>query len=212
MIQYIKNYKIYLISVFLSIVCFMLCNCSNTERKSIIFHDYRINKDYVRISLCFNLQNKLYKKVISSNTKSVNILSSSELCCVEQESSFCSKIIFNEDNIHVYLFPNEIVKNEDDSYVVGNANGVYAFYIEYYDSISEKNYYIFSKDNIIKKEAEIYYSDNYFNELQKVDERDIGYYNEDIQPLGYPYAGYVVRDHVGNLMLLSTLWDSYTIN
>nr|WP_318706824.1 hypothetical protein [uncultured Treponema sp.] len=104
------------------------------------------------------------------------------------------------------------MKNEDDSYVVGNANGVYAFYIEYYDSISEKNYYIFSKDNIIKKEAEIYYSDNYFNELQKVDERDIGYYNEDIQPLGYPYAGYVVRDHVGNLMLLSTLWDSYTIN
>ena len=89
---------------------------------------------------------------------------------------------------------------------------VYAYFIEYYDENTGNNYYIFSKDNSVEKQSKINYTTNYLNELQELREKDIAYYNEDVQVLAYPYAGYVVRGRDGTLLLLSTLWDNNSIN
>ncbi|MBR1911977.1 MAG: hypothetical protein IJ828_06435, partial [Treponema sp.] len=187
---------------------YIVSNCSDTEYKSIILYDYRLEGNDTSISLGFKLQDKLYQRKISSNTKSLRIIKGSEIFSVEHESSFCTKIISSNSSIYVYIFPNGTVTSDYDSYIVSNAKGVYAFFIECSDSAARKNYYIFSKDTVIKKETEINYSENYLDKLQELGDNDIGFYNDDMQPLGYPYAGYVIQDSNGNFLLLSTLWEN----
>ncbi len=212
MTRLIKNYKICLISFFILSGCLILSACSTTECKSIVLYDYRLDNNDIGITLGLKLQDKLYYRKIFSHTKSVRIIKGSEICSVEHDSSFCAKIISSNNSINVYIFPNGIVKDDYDYYVVNDANTVYAFFIECYDSIAKRNYYIFSKDNVLKKETEILYSDNYLKKLQELGDEDIGFYNDDAQPLSYPYAGYVIQDNKGEFLLLSTLWDGYTIN
>lgn len=165
MIRLIRNCKVCLISVLIFIVCLTLSTCSDTERKSIILYDYRLCNNDTRITLGLKLQDKLYYRKIFSHTKSVRIIKGSEICSVEHDSSFCTKIISNNSNINVYIFPNGAVKNDYDSYIVSDAKEVYAFFI-----------------------------------------------NDDAQPLSCPYAGYVIQDSKGDFLLLSTLWDGYTVN
>ena len=212
MTRLIKNYKICLISFFLLSGCLILSTCSTTECKSIVLYDYRFDNNDIGITLGLKLQNKLYYRKFFSHTKSVRIIKGSEICSVEHDSSFCAKIISSNNSINVYIFPNGIVKDDYDYYVVNDANKVYAFFIECYDSVAKRNYYIFSKDNALKKETEILYSDNYLKKIQELGDEDIGFYNDDAQPLSCPYAGYVIQDNKGEFLLLSTLWDGYTVN
>ena len=212
MIRLIRNCKVCLISVLIFIVCLALPTCSDTECKSIVLYDDRLCNNDTGITLGLKLQDKLYYRKIFSHTKSVRIIKGSEICSVEHDSSFCAKIISSNNSINVYIFPNGIVKDDYDYYVVNDANKVYAFFIECYDSVAKRNYYIFSKDNVLKKETEILYSDNYLEKLQELGDEDIGFYNDDAQPLRCPYAGYVIQDNKGEFLLLSTLWDGYTIN
>lgn len=207
-----KNCKIYLISVLLFISCFVFSNCSGTESKSIILHDYRFNDKDTLITLELKLGDRIYKQKISSHTKRIKILKDSELFSVEHNSSFCAKIVLSDNSIDIYVFPNDIVKDIYDSYVVSDANDVYAFFIECYDDVSEKNYYIFSKDNIINKKAEFNHATDWLESLQVLQDNDIACYNDDVQPLSYPYAGYVIKNRDGNFLLLSTLWENCTIN
>lgn len=212
MMQLIKSYKIYLISVLLIFVCLILSNCCDTEYISITLYDYRLDSNDISFTLGFKLKDKIYQRKISSNTKSVRIKKGCEIFSVEHATTFCTKLISSNSSIYVYVFPNGTVKSDYDSYIISDAKGVYAFFIEYYDSVDKRNYYIFSKDTVIKKETEIHYSENYLDKLQDLGNNDIGYYNEDMQPLDYPYAGYVIQDSTGNFLLLSTLWDNYMIN
>lgn len=212
MVNYLERCKIFYIILCLAASCVFLSNCSDTEYKSITLNDYRFDKDDTSITLGFKLQNKIYQRKIDTQTKSISIIRSSELFSVEHDSSFCTKIQLSNNNIHIYFFPNSIVTDNHNSYEISDAMGVYAFFIEYYDSVAERNYYIFSKDKIIQKETEINNSGNYLEKLQELGDKDIGFYNEDTQSLSYPYAGYVIKDSDGKFQLLSTLWDNYTIN
>ena len=212
MIQHIKNYGICLINIFAVIIISMLFSCSFKETKQVNFYDYRIDDKSIFMTLGFKLQGRIYQRKISSNTKDIKLNVGSELFSIEHDSKFCTKVISNINSIDIYIFPNEIVKDNHGFYLLDEVKNVYAYFIEYYDENTEKNYYIFSKDNSIEKQSKINYTTNYLNELQELRDKDIAYYNEDVQALTYPYAGYVVRDRDGTLLLLSTLWDNNSIN
>ncbi|WP_210120874.1 hypothetical protein [Treponema parvum] len=212
MIRHIKNYRICLINIFVVIIISMLFSCSLKETKQVNFYDYRIDDKNTFIILGFKLQGRIYQRKITSNTKNIKLNVGSELFSIEHDSEFCTKVISDVKSIDIYIFPNEIVKDNNGLYLLAEAKNVYAYFIEYYDDNTGKNYYIFSKDNSIEKQSEINYAKNYLNELQTLRDKDIAYYNEDGQPLSYPYAGYVVRSRDGTLLLLSTLWDNNSIN
>ena len=212
MIRHIKNYRICLINIFVVIIILMLFSCSFKETKQVNFYDYRIDDKNTVITLGFKLQGRMYQRKITSNTKNIKLTVGSELFSIEHNSKFCRKVISDINSIDIYIFPNEIVKDNNGLYLVDEAKNVYAYFIEYYDENTGKNYYIFSKDNSIEKQSEINYTTNYLDELQELRDKDIAYYNEDVQALSYPYGGYVVRGRDGTLLLLSTLWDNNSIN
>ena len=212
MIQHIKNYGICLINIFAVIIISMLFSCSFKETKQVNFYDYRIDDKSISITLGFKLQGRIYQRKISLNTKNIKLNVGSELFSVEHDSKFCTKVISNINSIDIYIFPNEVVKDNNGFYLLNEVKNVYAYFIEYYDENTGKNYYIFSKDNSVEKQSKINCTTNYLNELQELRDKDIAYYNEDVQTLTYPYAGYVVRDRDGTLLLLSTLWDNNSIN
>ncbi|AIW89624.1 hypothetical protein JO41_07325 [Treponema sp. OMZ 838] len=212
MIQHIKNYGICLINIFVVIIISMLFSCSFKETKQVNFYDYRIDDKSIFMTLEFKLQGRIYQRKISSNTKNIKLNVGSELFSIEHDSKFCTKVISNINSIDIYIFPNEVVKDNHGFYLLNEVKNVYAYFIEYYDENNGKNYYIFSKDNSIEKQSKINYTPNYLNELQELRDKDIAYYNEDVQVLAYPYAGYVVRGRDGTLLLLSTLWDNNSIN
>ena len=212
MIQHIKNYGICLINIFVVIIISMLFSCSFKETKQVNFYDYRIDDKSISITLGFKLQGRIYQREISSDTKNIKLNVGSELFSIEHDSKFCTKVISNINSIDIYIFPNEVVKDNHGFYLLNEVKNVYAYFIEYYDENNGKNYYIFSKDNSVEKQSKINYTTNYLNELQELRDKDIAYYNEDVQVLAYPYAGYVVRGRDGTLLLLSTLWDNNSIN
>ena len=212
MIQHIKNSGICLINIFAVIIISILFSCSFKETKQVNFYDYRIDDKRIFMTLEFKLQGRIYERKISLNTKNIKLNMGSELFSIEHDSKFCTKVISNINSIDIYIFPNEVVKDNHGFYLLDEVKNVYAYFIEYYDENTGKNYYIFSKDNSIEKQSKINYTTNYLNELQELREKDIAYYNEDVQVLAYPYAGYVVRGRDGTLLLLSTLWDNNSIN
>lgn len=212
MIQHIKNYGVCLINIFVVIIISMLFSCSFKETKQVNLYDYRIDDKSISITLGFKLQGRIYQRKISSNTKNIKLNMGSELFRIEHDSKFCTKVISNINGIDIYIFPNEVVKDNHGFYLLNEVKNVYAYFIEYYDENTGKNYYIFSKDNSVEKQSKINYTTNYLNELQELRDKDIAYYNEDVQVLAYPYAGYVVRGRDGTLLLLSTLWDNNSIN
>jgi len=182
------------------------------ETKLINIYDYRIDREQIFVTLDFKLQSRTYQKKITSNTKKIKLNVDSELFSFEHNATFCTKIISTINTIDIYIFPNETVKDDNSFYILSEAKNVYAYFIEYYDNNTGKNYYIFSKDNSIEKQSEIKDTKNYLSELQELGNTDIAYYNEDRQILAYPYAGYVVKDKNKTLLLLSTLWDDTLIN
>jgi len=111
-----------------------------------------------------------------------------------------------------YIFPNESVIEQNNSYLVKEAEGVYAYFIENYDYTSERNYYIFSKDNLIEKNPLVYENFITLDFLYELQKEDVFTYNDDIQVLSTPYAGYVIKDRDERFILLSNLWDTNLIN
>lgn len=211
MIQVLKNYKIYCISI---ILLFLLCvylMLNQTESKKIFLYDLRSNTDDIYVIFEFKTNNKIYKRKITARTKKIRLPKGSELFSVEHDNLFSTKVVLNNSNFDIYIFPNEFVREINNAYLVKEAQDVYAYFIEYYDFIKKSNYYIFSKDNVIEKLPLINDDNTSLDKLYKLQDEDLLIYNEDTQVLSSPYAGYVIKDRDNNLILLSTLWDSNLI-
>ena len=209
MIQHIKNYKIFLTKVFLIFTVMIFTGCRTDKNKKIFWYDLREKKETSKIILEFRSDNKIVKKSWYSNkTKGILLSKGNELFTVEHSSSFCTKIISSKEKIDIYVFPNNNIKSDESFYYLPENENIYAYFVEAYDFKLNKNYYIFSKDNKIDKNAEFDKVDSIILGLEKIKNEDFCVYNKDSQILAEPYAGYIIKNSEGEFLMLSTLWDT----
>lgn len=212
MTQHLKNYRIFLISI---LYIFLLCVFfvfNYTEIRQIVLYDLRNDTNDIHVILEFKSKDRIYKRTITSKTTKIRLKKGSDLYSVEHDNQFSAKIITNNSDFYIYIFPNESVIEQNNSYLVKEAEGVYAYFIENYDYTSERNYYIFSKDNLIEKNPLVYENFTTLDFLYELQKEDVFTYNDDIQVLSTPYAGYVIKDRDERFILLSNLWDTNLIN
>lgn len=206
-IRHLRNYKRFSINLVLIILFFVFISCKHSGTRLFSLYDLRSDIKDIYVILEFKTNNKIYRRKITSKTKKIKLNKDSELYSIEHDTSFCTKIVAKDCDYDIYIFPNESVMEQDDYYIVKEAKDVYAYFIEYYDDINKKNFYIFSKDNKINKEPLI--SENFYSSdiLYTLNEEDLFFYNDDTQVLSFPYAGYVIKSRDDSLILLSNLWD-----
>lgn len=212
MILHLRNYRVFLISIILLLfLCVFLIHIQ-TEIIQVVLYDIRSDTNDVCVFLEFKANNNIYRKKITEKTKKIRLKKSSELYSVEHDNLIATKVLSGNNTYEIYIFPNKSVIEQENSYLVKEAQSVYAYFVEYYDYEKERNYYIFSKDNIIDKKSFISYENTSFDLLNKLQEEDLLFYNEDTQVLSFPYAGYVIKDEENNFILLSDFWDTKLIH
>lgn len=211
MILHLRNYRVFLISIILLLfLCVFLIHIQ-TEIIQVVLYDIRSDTNDVCVFLEFKANNNIYRKKITEKTKKIRLKKSSELYSVEHDNLISTKVLSGNNTYEIYIFPNESVIEQENSYLVKEVQSVYAYFVEYYDYEKERNYYIFSKDNIIDKKSFISDENTSFDLLNKLQEEDLLFYNEDTQVLSFPYAGYVIKDEENNFILLSDFWDTKLI-
>lgn len=212
MALHLRNYRIFLISlILLFFLCISLIHIQ-TEIMQVVLYDIRSNTNDVCVFLEFKSKKDIYRKKITEKTKKIRLRKGSELYSVEHDNLFSTKVVPGNNTCDIYIFPNAPVIDQNNFFLVKEAQGVYAYFIEYYDNIKERNYYIFSNDNKIYKNSLMSDDNTSLNILYKLQEEDLLFYNEDTQVLSSPYAGYVIKDQNNKLILLSNLWDTKLIN
>lgn len=211
MIQLIKSLKFFLISVLLLL---FMTSCM-LEKKYIDWNIIGTFTDGTEIVLKFRNQKEKIRsvKVKVNKRKSLEFFKYEVLCGVEHDSNFYVTVNqdVNSNVVEIYLFPRRNLLDLSDAYLVEAAPFIDFYFIEGYDEDKGKNYYIFSRDNEIKKQSIINPRfENLALVLENLDS-DCAYYTDGEQKLLAPYNGYIIKSkNFDNYVFLSTLWGEFS--
>ena len=155
------------------------------------------------------------RKLKCNKTDYIKVKEPAKICGNFRYGDYGAKIypeykINDYDSFEIFLFPERNVEEREKNYFVPEVleNKVVAYFVECWDEGLGKNYYVFSKDNIIEKPEVIFNAENIENLGTEFEKGDFAFYNGNEQKLGGVYNGYVVKSQVDDqFVMLSTLWD-----
>lgn len=208
MILHTNSLKIYLISI-LPMILFVCCTGARISPVWYIIGNISTNE---QISLdVVNPKGKIHSMNIPINSHKLFRLEENErIMGVEHNSSYNVLINLKSQILELYLFPQSNFTEDDEYYYVDEYPEVEFYFIEGYDSIAKRNFYIISKDNKIEKKVKF---EKQIKELDVFLEKlvyDCAFYNNDEQPLSTPYNGYIIKNQQSDYVILSSLWAQYS--
>lgn len=213
----IKHLNLYLISI---LTLFIISCKSEKLERSIIWTDLRNKRTSGTIVLSFiGIQNEkkinITEKLKINSTKSLRL---PEMCyCIGEKHSFdividyypkYSLVTRDTDSFEIFLYDKADVVEKNTCFEVKKKDNVEAYYVEYCDKETDRNYLIISTDNILKKVPIEYKPESLKKIMDDILIEDIAYYDstESISsPHLIPFNGYIVKNKVdGTYVWLST--------